>query len=145
MKGIHVNSIVDKKSIDEPNVNFSETALMQLKLIIENDFTLSGKYFRLLISGKGCDGFEYSVGFTDLHEDDFLIQVKCNVETQQHVVMDPFTAFYLQDTSVDYKIDIQNNTEGFVITNNKQNQYSGKFWKKKPEYVPAIKEELSAQ
>ena len=46
---------------------------LSLYFIIENDFTLASKYLRLVISGKGCDGFNYGVGFTNLEENDFVI------------------------------------------------------------------------
>jgi iron-sulfur cluster insertion protein len=132
-----VDSKVDKNSVKVPKVTFTKAAAMQLSLIVDNDFTLAGKYFRLLISGKGCDGFEYSAGFTDLHNDDFSVKLLCDGdESQQEVIMDPFTAFYLQDTHVDFVQDFSDNNEGFVITNNQQKEFSGKFWKKKPEFVP---------
>lgn len=130
---------VDLSQVTLPEVNISPKAISQLKLIIENDFTLKGKYLRLLISGKGCDGFSYSVGFTDWNMDDMEIEVKTsNEETHENlkVIMDPFTAFYLQNCSVDYVEDFANNNEGFVVTNDNQKNFSGKFWKKDEQKVP---------
>ncbi len=131
-------SSIDRAQILTPEITFSELALNQLKLIMENDFTLSGKYLRLLISGKGCDGFTYSSGFSDIEKDDFIVEVQNTGEDMQ-VLVDPFAAFYLQKTSVDYLQDFENNREGFVISNHSQKQYSGKFWRKNDEKVPPQK------
>lgn len=135
-----MKSTVDKNAVAQPKVYFTQEAFNQLSLIIDNDFTLAGKYFRLLISGKGCDGFEYSAGFTDLHDDDLLVPVtltdKQATITEQHIVMDPFTAFYLQLTHVDFVQDFEHNNEGFVITNKNQKSFNGKFWKQNQELVP---------
>lgn len=133
---------VDPSQIATPEVIFTNQALSQLRLIIENDFTLKGKYFRLLISGKGCDGFTYSVGFTDWIEEDLLIPIKDqNNQIQENVeiVMDPFTAFYLQKCSVDYIQDFANNSEGFVIKNENQKNFAGKFWRQDEEKIPPLK------
>jgi Fe-S cluster assembly iron-binding protein IscA len=127
-----VDSTVDKKSVEIPKVLFTHQAKGQLALIIENDFTLAGKYFRLLISGKGCSGFDYSVGFTELHPDDFIIAIDKNLE----VILDPFTAFYLQDCTVEYSMDQESHEEGFIVTNNQQKEFSGKFWKSDETKVP---------
>ncbi len=117
-----------------PIITFTSNAISQLKLIEENDFTLKGKYLRVLISGKGCDGFKYSIGFTDLHKDDINIVVE-NDDTIE-VIVDPFTAFYLGLTQVDYKQDFISGEEGFVVTNNDQKKYYGKFWRKDETLIP---------
>lgn len=130
---------VKKEDIPTPEVIFSELAFSQLELIIENDLTLKGKYLRLLISGKGCDGFSYSVGFTDWNDDDLMISIKTakrpQIDTIQ-IIMDPFTAFYLQKCSVDYIQDFANNNEGFVVTNHNQDTFAGKFWRKDETKIP---------
>ncbi|ATH08350.1 hypothetical protein BIY24_10440 [Halobacteriovorax marinus] len=120
-----------------PVVYFTQRALEQLKLILENDFTLAGKYFRILISGKGCDGFTYSAGFTDVKEDDFEVRIE-NSDEDFIILLDPFAAFYLQESSVDFIQDLVNDVEGFVITNHLQKKYAGKFWRKAPEKTPPL-------
>lgn len=123
---------VDSSQIETPDIKLTAKAYEQLQLILANDFTLKGKYLRLLISGKGCDGFSYSVGFTDWNEDDMLVTAKCsnsNNDKQLQIIIDPFTAFYLQKCSVDYVEDFANNNEGFVVENENQKNFSGKFWK----------------
>ena len=94
---------------------FTERALSQLKLIIDNDFTLAGKYFRIVVSGKGCEGFTYAAGFTDLNDDDFQVRI-ANTDDEIFVLVDPFAAFYLQVASVDFVQDFELDAEGFVIS-----------------------------
>lgn len=131
-------NVINKDQILPPTVMFTQRALDQLKLIIENDFTLAGKYFRLLVSGKGCEGFTYSAGFTDLQDDDFEIKIK-NTDEDIRVIIDPFAAFYMQECSVDFIQDFTQDAEGFVITNHSQSEFKGKFWKNNPEKTPPLK------
>ncbi|EQC51502.1 iron-sulfur cluster assembly accessory protein [Bacteriovorax sp. DB6_IX] len=130
------SSRINRKDIVLPTVTFTEVALEQLTLMLENDFTLSGKYLRILISGKGCDGFTYSVGFTDIEDEDFSVRIS-NDEALE-VIIDPFAAFYLGDTRVDYVQDFQNDREGFVVYNKDQKKYHGKFWRENKELVPPM-------
>ena len=126
--------MIDRDQINIPSVSFTSTALEQVKLILLNDFTLNGKFFRLVVSGKGCDGFTYGVGFTGMNTEDILVPI--SKEPDLEVIMDPFTAFYLQDTIVDYQTDFENNNEGFVVINRRQKDFHGKFWKKDEEKLP---------
>lgn len=128
---------IDPNLVNTPLVYFTERALSQLKLILENDFTLAGKYFRILVSGKGCNGFTYSAGFTDQKDDDFSVKIS-NSDDEIIVIMDPFAAFYLQESSVDFIQDFEKDTEGFVITNHLQKKYAGKFWRNKEELTPPL-------
>jgi Fe-S cluster assembly iron-binding protein IscA len=132
------NTIVDKKNIASPTILFTERAFLQLKTIIENDFTLAGKYFRILISGKGCDGFTYSAGFTDLHVDDFEVKVTNIASEELHIIIDPFAAFYLQNASVDFIQDFVLDTEGFVVVNHAQEEFHNKFFNTNPEKIPPL-------
>lgn len=127
---------VNKNLIDPPKIQFTDEALSQLNLIIENDYTLKGKYFRILISGKGCDGFTYSVGFTDLRDDDFLINIKNNEQVDIAILIDPFAAFYLQDSTVDFINKPEEDLEGFIVVNHMQQKYAGKFFKDQKEKIP---------
>lgn len=140
------NTIVDANMVEMPRLKFSEMALLQYKLIIENDFTLKGKYLRILISGKGCDGFTYSVGFTDWNEDDMKVRILDHkgqdLSETFEVLMDPFTAFYLQEVTIDYLQDFANNNEGFTVTNENQKEFAGKFWRQQTDKVPPLKEDL---
>jgi iron-sulfur cluster insertion protein len=137
--GFKQNS-VNKDLVQAPIIMFTERALSQLKLIIDNDFTLAGKYFRVVVSGKGCEGFTYAAGFTDVNEDDFQLRI-ANTDEEIYVVVDPFAAFYLQEASVDFVQDFDLDAEGFVIVNHAQGEFKGKFWRAAPEKTPPIKSE----
>ena len=138
---------LDAGKVEQPMLRFSQKAIAQLRLINENDFTLQGKFFRILVSGKGCDGFTYSVGFTDWHKEDLRVPIRDEKNQLfpegQEVLMDPFTAFYLQEVSVDYLQDFANNNEGFIVTNENQKQFAGKFWRQDEQKIPPLKENLS--
>lgn len=125
--------IIDRDSIAIPTITLTQRAMEQLSLMIENDFTLAGKYFRIVISGKGCDGFTYSVGFTDKKDDDFAVRVTNPEELE--IIIDSFAAFYLGETIVDYVFE-ENGNEGFTVTNLDQKKFHGKFWKKNKELIP---------
>lgn len=129
---------IDRKEVIEPTILFTERAFLQLKLIIENDFTLAGKYFRIGISGKGCDGFTYSVMFTDLNADDFLVKIYNHQEDDLQVVLDPFAAFYLTEATVDFIQDFDQDAEGFVVTNHYQKNFQGKFFNKNGAKLPPL-------
>lgn len=128
---------INKNLVSLPTIMFTKRALLQLKLIIDNDFTLAGKYFRILVSGKGCDGFTYAAGFTDFQAEDFLVNI-ANSDLDIQIVIDPFAAFYLQEASVDFIQDFNLDSEGFVIINHGQKNFKGKFWKENPDRTPPI-------
>lgn len=129
---------VNKDLVLAPVIMFTERALSQLMLIMDNDFTLAGKYFRIVVSGKGCEGFTYAAGFTDLNDDDFQVRI-ANTNEEIYVIVDPFAAFYLQEASVDFVQDFDLDAEGFVIVNHAQAEFKGKFWRAAPEKAPPVK------
>lgn len=138
--GLKQNKI-NKEMVTPPVIMFTENALSQLRLIIENDFTLAGKYFRIVVSGKGCEGFTYAAGFTDLNEDDFCVRI-ANSSEEIYIVIDPFAAFYLQEASVDFVQDFEKDAEGFVIVNHAQSEFKGKFWRSAPSKTPPMASEV---
>ena len=121
--------------MNTPQPQLTERAIQQLALILENDFTLQDKYLRIQITGKECDGFTYSVGFDHLHKDDLKITYSL-LEKNQFLIIDPFSAFYLQRFTLDFVQYFEQNTEGFTVENHNQHEFQGKFWKKEPEKVP---------
>lgn len=125
--------MIDRESVKIPNLILTEEAKAQIKLMLQNDYTLAGKIFRIQISGKGCDGFSYSAGFTPSHQDDFKVLVD-GIE----ILIDLFSAFYMQEILVDYAFDFENGTEGFVISNKNQDLYKDKFWKADKRKIPPL-------
>lgn len=108
----------------------TDSAVRQIQVMQENDYTLEGLSFRIKIGGKGCEGFTYDTGFSELHEDDLVIKQKYPlINFHLTVLMDPFTAFYTQELTLDYLLDTTNNEEGFIVNNAADGQHRGKFFK----------------
>ena len=129
---------VDKSKVKTPVVEFTSHALAQLELILKNDHTLENMFLRIVVSGKGCDGFDYSVGFTGYQENDFKLSIQLNEGKEAFVLIDPFTAFYLQLSKIDYVQDFENDEEGFVVKNVEQEEFKGKFWRTQEEKTPPL-------
>ena len=112
-------------------IEITVEAKSQIKLIKQHDFTVENMVFRLKVDGKGCNGFDYALGFTDREEDDLEITIG-----EITMVMDPFTAYYAQEGKIDYIFDHQNNTEGFYFDNYNERKYKGKFFKNEEKLPP---------
>lgn len=104
-------------------LEISQEAKNQIRLIVEHDYTLQDHYFRIQIGGKECHGFTYQLGFTTKDQNDLEIVLDNLV-----ILMDPFTAFYTQHAKLDYALDEQGN-DGFMLTNLKESDHRGKFFK----------------
>ena len=63
------------------NLFVSDSAVRQIQLMQDNDYTLEGLLFRIKIGGKGCEGFTYETGFSSLHEGDILIKKDYNINS----------------------------------------------------------------
>jgi Fe-S cluster assembly iron-binding protein IscA len=110
--------------IEKPLISLSADAARQIQLIQQHDYTLEGQLFRIKIGGKGCGGFTYELGFSTAAPDDFVINVD-GVE----LLMDRFTAFYVRRARLDHRFDAESGEEGFVLENQDEALYAGKFFK----------------
>ena len=128
-------SEIDRNLIPTPNIQVSKEALMQIAVIKENDLTLQGPDFRIAISGKGCNGFNYKTFFDKKNKDDFSVTSSNGVR----IILDPFSAFYLQEATLEYYQDFEKNIEGFQVTNLNQSKFEKKFWKLNKEMIPPTK------
>jgi Fe-S cluster assembly iron-binding protein IscA len=118
----------------------SDSAVRQIQLMQDNDYTLEGLSFRIKIGGKGCGGFTYDTGFSEQHPDDLVIEKSFPlIKFDLKVLIDPFTAFYTQQATLDYLLDSQNNEEGFVLTNSADGDHKGKFFKDESKLPPWAK------
>jgi iron-sulfur cluster insertion protein len=118
----------------------TDSAVRQIQLMQDNDYTLEGLSFRIKIGGKGCEGFTYDTGFSELHPDDLVIKQKYDViHFELTVLIDPFTAFYTQELTLDYLLDTTNNEEGFIVNNAADGQHRGKFFKDEGKLPPWAK------
>lgn len=118
----------------------TDSAVRQIQLMLENDYTLQGLSFRIKIGGKGCEGFTYETGFSGQHAEDLVITRSYPmIGFQLIVLMDPFTAFYTQELTLDYLLDTTNNDEGFIVNNAADGQHRGKFFKDETRLPPWAK------
>lgn len=122
------------------NVFVTDSAIRQIQLMQENDYTLAGLSFRVKIGGKGCGGFTYEAGFTAPHEEDIVV-VKHYKEIafDLKLLIDPFTAFYTQSFTLDYLLDPASNEEGFIVQNAAEGSHKGKFFKDETRLPPWAK------
>jgi Fe-S cluster assembly iron-binding protein IscA len=108
----------------------TDSAIRQIQLMQMHDYTLEGLTFRIKIGGKGCGGFTYDTGFSEKHEDDLVIKKSYPLINFDLVILiDPFTAYYTQSSTLDYLLDPESNEEGFTLTNNADGAHRGKFFK----------------
>jgi len=129
-------SQIDRGKIDIPQIILTEMAALQIKLLLENQYQSPTQYFRIKIQGKGCDGFTYAAGLTPQDPDDFEVTPS---QKDLTILMDPFTAFYSKELSLDYFQDFESDLEGFLVTNLNQKEYQGKFWTKDPSKIPPLR------
>src|SRR5690606_30773378 len=124
-------SLRQKRLMKASDINLfvTDSAYKQIQLIKENDYTLAGYEFRLKIGGKGCDGFTYQTGFSQVHADDLQLHIQLPQQRAITILMDPFTAYYVRNARLDYLMNPANHDEGFVIINFDQEKYVGKFFK----------------
>lgn len=127
----------NKITAQDVSLIVSDSAVRQIQLMQENDYTLAGLYFRIKIGGKGCAGFTYDTGFSELHPDDLVIEKQFPlIHFTLKVLIDPFTAFYTQESTLDYLLDPQNNEEGFTVNNAADGSHAGKFFKDESKLPP---------
>lgn len=118
----------------------TDSAIRQIQLMQDNDYTLEGLSFRIKIGGKGCGGFTYDTGFSEYHADDLVIEKDISlINFKLKILMDPFTAFYTQEATLDYLLETGTNEEGFVINNASEGQHRGKFFKDESKLPPWAK------
>jgi iron-sulfur cluster insertion protein len=131
-----------EKTLKSSDINLfvTDSAVRQIRVMQDNDYTLHGLSFRIKIGGKGCEGFTYDTGFSELHSDDLIIKKHYPlINFELTILMDPFTAFYTQELTLDYLLDTTSNEEGFIVNNAADGQHRGKFFKDESKLPPWAK------
>jgi iron-sulfur cluster assembly protein len=91
-------------------VSLTEQAALKIKDLMAEEPEGDASVLRVAVQGGGCSGFEYALGF-----DRGAIDGDHEVETHGiRVVVDPFSAPYLQGTEIDFVEGLQG---GFAINN----------------------------
>ena len=95
---------------NEPLLSLTEAAIAKVKYFAGTMPDSEGKPLRIFVQGGGCSGFQYGFTFDEKKEGDAVIQTG-GIE----VVVDPQSAPYLKDATVDYVEDFRG--AGFSVTN----------------------------
>jgi iron-sulfur cluster assembly accessory protein len=100
---------IQERSTTTPLLSVTEAAAVKIKQLMAEESDVS--VLRVAIQGGGCSGFQYGLGFDSG-------AAEGDLEFHEHgvtVVVDPFSAPYLQGAEVDYVDSIQ--AAGFAINN----------------------------
>jgi iron-sulfur cluster assembly protein len=92
-------------------VSLTETAAGKIKELLAEDPDAESCVLRVAVQGGGCSGFEYALGFDQAPQ-------QGDLELEMHgvrIVVDPFSAPYLQGSTIDYLNGLQES--GFKIEN----------------------------
>lgn len=92
-------------------VSLTETAAAKIKELMAQETPEDATVLRVAVQGGGCSGFQYALGFDrGAQEGDHELDV-----LGVRVVVDPFSAPYLQGAQIDFLNGIQES--GFKIEN----------------------------
>jgi iron-sulfur cluster assembly protein len=100
---------IQERPTATPLLSVTEAAAVKIKQLMAEESDVS--VLRVAIQGGGCSGFQYGLGFDSG-------AAEGDLEFHEHgvtVVVDPFSAPYLQGAEVDYVDSIQ--AAGFAINN----------------------------
>ena len=100
---------IQERTATTPLLSVTEAAAVKIKQLLAEESDV--EVLRIAIQGGGCSGFQYGLGFD-------TAAAEGDLEFEQHgvtVVVDPFSAPYLQGAEVDYVDSIQ--AAGFAINN----------------------------
>jgi iron-sulfur cluster assembly accessory protein len=100
-------------TLEEPTtvIGLTERAAEKIRELQEQEPAGDAEVLRIAVQGGGCSGFEYALGFDRAAQEG-------DVELEAHgvrVVVDPFSAPYLQGASIDFLDGLQES--GFKIEN----------------------------
>ena len=94
-----------------PIVSLTETAAVKIRELQAEEPEGDASVLRVAVQGGGCSGFEYALGFDrGAQEGDHVLE-----EHGVRVVVDPFSAPYLQGSTIDFLNGLQES--GFKIDN----------------------------
>ncbi len=94
----------------KPLLALTDAAVEKVKYFAKTMPDSEGKPLRIFVQGGGCSGFQYGFQFDEKREGDNVLE-SGGIE----VVVDPQSATYLRDSTVDYVEDFRG--AGFSVTN----------------------------
>ena len=99
-------------------VSLTESAAEQVKSLLAGQPENAGKTLRVYVEGGGCSGMQYGMVFDERRDQD-LASHSLGVS----ILVDPFSANYLQGTVIDYSEALTGG--GFKISNPNARQSCG--------------------
>ena len=96
------------------SVQLTEKAIKELTKIIAEQTMPEGTMVRASVSGGGCSGFMYSLGFEEAQNVDEKIDKIIDQEGLK-LVVDKKSLLYMEGTTIDFHEDL--NKRGFVFEN----------------------------
>ena len=94
----------------KPLLSLTPAAVEKVKYFAKTMPDSEGKPLRIFVGGGGCSGFQYGFQFDEKREDDNVLETG-----GIQVVVDPQSATYLRESTVDYVEDFRG--AGFSVTN----------------------------
>ena len=93
-------------------INVSEKAAKEIQRLIESDPTAQGASLRVQVTGGGCSGMSYKLGFDNQPptQNDKILDV-----TGVKILIDPKSLLFLNGTELDFTDGL--NGTGFVFKN----------------------------
>ena len=101
---------LDAATVSAPVVQLTASASEQLRSMITGNPENAGKVFRVYVEDGGCSGMQYSMTFDEERDGDNVADF-----SGVRVVVDAFSAKYLQGAVVDYSDTLTSG--GFKISN----------------------------
>jgi iron-sulfur cluster assembly accessory protein len=95
----------------ETVITLTPPAVAKVKELLAEDADAGEQALRIAVTGGGCSGFQYALGFDgEVHEDDIRLE-----QDGVFVVVDETSAEYLRGAQVDFQDGL--NGKGFAIEN----------------------------
>ena len=92
-------------------ITLTDTATTKVKQLVDEEAAESPLFLRVAVRPGGCSGMSYDMFFDTERADDDIVQSYGEVS----VVVDPQSAQYLSDATLDFKDGLQG--AGFTINN----------------------------
>jgi iron-sulfur cluster insertion protein len=94
----------------KPMLSLTEAAVAKVKFFAQTMPDSQGKPLRVFVQGGGCSGFQYGFTFDEKKDGDNVLE-----QDGITILVDPQSATYLKDSTVDYVEDFRG--AGFSVTN----------------------------
>ena len=109
---------MSEQTLTEPVITVTEDAARQVGVVRANEPENAEKTLRIFVEKGGCSGLQYGMVFDEKRDKDHAVEF-----FGETVLVDEFSANYLQGAIVDYHDDL--NGAGFKIKNPNAKQSCG--------------------